>query len=313
MSSDTIDVIADWGPSAAADGAPVAPPEAPKAARPAAPAAGDEELVIRPRTGWIAIDWRELLRCRELLYFLVWRDVKVRYKQTALGVGWAVLQPLFTMAIFTVIFGRFAGMDVWSRGAPYPVFIFTGLIPWMFFSNGVSTAGVCLVQQQHLLTKIYFPRLYVPTAAVGPFLVDMVVSFGLYALIMLYYGVAPSWRVVFLPVLLAFTLMATLGLGYMLAAVTVLYKDFRFTIPFLVQVLMFVSPVIYPMGMLSRRFRWVLRLNPMCGVIESYRSCILGTPFDWPSIAVGAAVTVALFVFGLFFFRKMERFFADIA
>src|SRR3954454_12136809 len=278
--------------------------------------AGDEEpdypeVVIRPRTGWIAIDWAELLYFRELLFFLAWRDVKVRYKQTVLGVAWAVLQPLFTMLIFTVIFGRFAKVP--SEGLPYPVFVFAGLLPWMFFSTSIGFAGTSMIGQQHLLTKIYFPRLFVPTAVVCAYLVDLAIMLGLYALILAFYGIVPSWHVVFLPLLISLTLIWTLGLSYSLAALTVLYRDLRYLIPFGVQALMYLSPVIYPLNLLPERYRWILWFNPMCGIIEGFRWSILNTPLNPASLAVAAVLSLALFVFGLFFFRRTERHFADIA
>jgi len=277
-------------------------------------APGDEpdlpEVVIRPRSGWIAIDWKELIHFRELLYFLAWRDVKVRYKQTVLGVAWAVLQPLITMAIFTIIFGRFAGLP--SGDLPYPVFVFAGLIPWTFFSTSIGFAGTSLIGQQHLLTKIYFPRLFVPTAVVCAYLVDLAITLVLYACILAAHRIVPSWQVMFLPLLICLTLVLTLGLGYTLAALTVLYRDIRYLIPFGLQVLLYLSPVIYPVDMLPGRYRWILSLNPMCGIIEGYRWSILGTPFNPASMVLAVATSLGLFVFGLFFFRRIERRFADI-
>jgi lipopolysaccharide transport system permease protein len=269
------------------------------------------EIVIRPRQGWRAIDWKEMYHARELLYFLVWRDIKIRYKQTVLGVAWAVLQPLFTMLIFTVIFGKFAKIP--SENFPYALFVFAGLVPWTFFSNGVSTAGQSLVSQQHLLTKIYFPRLFVPTSCVGVFLVDMMISFGIYAVLLAFYRIAPSGNVVFVPILVVVTALATLGLGYILAALTVLYRDFRYVLPFLLQVMMYLSPVIYPSGIMPERYQMILALNPMCGLIEAYRSAILGSPWNLPTLAISTVTSLLLFVFGLFYFRKTERRFADIA
>ncbi len=269
------------------------------------------EILIQPRSGWIPINWRELSDFRELLFFLALRDVKIRYKQTVLGVAWAVLQPLLTMTIFSVIFGRFAGVP--SQGFPYPVFVFAGLIPWMFFANGVAAAAQSLVNQQQLLTKIYFPRLFVPTATVVAFLVDLLISLSLYALILAYYGITPGWQIVFLPLLIVATVTATLGLGYSLAALTVLYRDFRYTVPFMIQILLYLSPVIYPMELLSRRYQWILALNPMCGIIEGYRAVLLGAPWNPMIMLIGSAVNVGLLLFGLFFFRRTERQFADIA
>lgn len=280
-------------------------PEAPD------PDGGHDELVLRPRTGWTPVDWAELYQARELLFFLVWRDVKVRYKQTALGVVWAVLQPLMTLAIFTVIFGRFAGIK--SDGPPYPVFVFAGLLPWTFFSGGITQASQSLVSQQQMLTKVYFPRLLIPTASVGALLIDFAITFALYALLLAWYQTVPSWQIVFLPALVVLTVMATLGLGYILAGLTVFYRDFRFVVPFFVQVMMYLSPVIYPASIVPGKYRWVLALNPMAGLIGGYRSSILGSPWDFPGLAISTAVTGLLFAAGLSYFRTVERRFADLA
>lgn len=270
-----------------------------------------EELLIRPRKGWIGLDWPEMLRYRELLYFLVWRDYKVRYKQTVLGVAWAVLQPVFSMLVFTVIFGKLAKIS--SEGFPYAVFVYAGLLPWTFFAASVNISGLSLVNQQHLLTKIYFPRLFVPTAAVGAGLVDLAISFGVYAVVLTWYGILPSWQVVFLPFLVLLTVMATLSFGYLLSALTVSYRDFRYVIPFMLQAMMYLSPVVYPVSLVPERFHWLLALNPMTGIIDGYRSAILAKPWNLTTLAVSTAVTVALFIFSLFYFRKTERRFADIA
>ena len=269
------------------------------------------ETVIQPRRGWIAVNWKELYDFRELLYYLALRDVKVRYKQTVLGVAWAVIQPLFTMLIFTLIFGRFAKIP--SEGLPYSVYVFAGLIPWTLFSSGVTAAGQSLVMQQNMLTKIYFPRLFIPTATLGAFLVDAAVSFALYALVLAFHGVVPSWQIVYLPGFLALTVMASLGLGYTLAAMIVVYRDIRHIIPFLMQILMFASPVIYPARLVPTHYQWVLALNPLCGIIDGFRSSILGTPWNPVTLALSLTVTPVLFVFGLYYFRKTERLFADIA
>ena len=271
----------------------------------------DSELVIRPTKGWIAIDWAELARGRELLYFLAWRDIKIRYKQTVLGAAWAILQPLFTMMIFTVIFGNFAKIP--SDGVPYPLFVFAGLMPWTFFANGVNTAGMSLVTQQQLLTKIYFPRLFVPTSAVGGQLVDLGITLALFGVLLALFRFAPSWQVVFLPAILAMTVVATLGLGYFLAALTVQYRDFRFVIPFMIQTLMYVSAVFYSVNLLSPGYRLLLSLNPMCGLITACRSAVLGTPWDLPMLAISSVVALGMLALGLFYFRKTERRFADIA
>jgi lipopolysaccharide transport system permease protein len=268
-------------------------------------------LVIEPRQGWIPIDWQEIYQCRELLYFLVWRDVKVRYKQTVLGAAWAVLQPLLSMLIFTVIFGRFAGIP--SDGVPYAVFVYAGLLPWTFFSTSVTHGGQSLVNQQNLLTKVYLPRLFVPAASVGGALLDLAISFGVYALILACYRVAPSWGVVFLPVLVALTVLAALGLSFLLAALTVTYRDFRYVVPFLMQIMMYLSPVVYPVSIIPVRYHGLLALNPMAGIIDGYRWAILGRPFNAVTVGVSTVATILLFTAGLYYFRAVERRFADIA
>ena len=217
------------------------------------------------------------------------------------------------MVIFTFIFGRVRGVSSQTGGVPYPVFIFAGLVPWLFFFNGVTWAANSLITQQQILTKIYFPRLFVPTAGVGAFLVDMLMSLMLYGFILFAYGVVPSWHLVFLPFAIVAAITATLGPGYALAAMTVVYRDLRYAVTFLMQVLMYVSPVVYPMAILPARFHWVLALNPACAVIEAFRWCILGTPMDPLILTVGSLSNACLFLFGLFYFRKTERFFADIA
>jgi lipopolysaccharide transport system permease protein len=286
------------------------------AAVPGAEDPGAQEVVIRPRPGWIAVDWRELYRFRELMYFLVWRDIKVRYKQTVLGAAWAVLQPICYMIIFTVIFGGFLGVNErlpagWQD--KYPIFAYAGLLPWLFFANSVSLGGLALVNQQHLLTKIYLPRLFVPAASVGGALVDLCLSAGIFALLMIWYGAPLSSGLIFAPLLVLLTMLTALGVTFTLSALTVSYRDFRFIIPFLVQAWMFLSPVIYPVGIIPERYGWVLALNPMAGIIEAFRSAVLGFEWNLTNLAISSTVSVVLFVFGLFYFRKTERRFADIA
>jgi len=271
----------------------------------------DVETIIRRRDGWIPIDWNELWHFRELLYFLVWRDLKVRYKQTLLGVAWAVLQPVFNMVILTVIFGHLVKLD--SDGFPYAVFVYAGLLPWTFFSASVTLAGQSLVHQQNLMTKVYFPRLFVPTASVGASLVDLAISFVIYALILAGYRIVPGWQIIFLPALIFLTVLATLGISYILAAITVSYRDFRFLIPFMLQLMMYASPVIYSVHIFPQRYRWVLALNPMLGIIDGYRSAILGKPWNLTSLGISSAVATALFVYGIYYFRTTERGFADVA
>jgi len=269
------------------------------------------ELVIRPRSGWISIDWRELWEARELLYFLVLRDIKVRYKQTVLGVAWAVLQPGFTMIIFTIIFGRFAKIP--SDGLPYSVFVFAGLLPWTFFSNNVSQASMSLVNQQSLLTKIYLPRLYVPASAIGGGLVDLGVSFVVLVGLMFWYGVTPGWGLLAIPALILLSVATALGAGLSLAALTVTYRDFRYVIPFMVQAWMYLSPVIYPVDLIPPQWQLLLAVNPMVGVIDGFRSALFGLPWNFPALAVSVLAASISLVFGLFYFRKTERRFADVA
>lgn len=269
------------------------------------------ELVIEPPKGWIGLDWGELWRYRELLYFLVWRDFKVRYKQTVLGVAWAIVQPVFQMVIFTIIFGRLAGID--SEGFPYAVFSYAALLPWMFFSAGAATAGLSLISQQHLLTKVYFPRLYVPTSAIGTCFVDFCLSSLVFAGIMVWFKIVPSWQMVLVPLLLVVLSMATLGLGYLLAALTVTYRDLRFVVPFLMQALMYVSPVVWPAGLIPEGFQLWAAINPMFGIIDAFRAAVLGRELQWDLLGVSTASAAALLVIGVLAFRRTEQRFADIA
>jgi lipopolysaccharide transport system permease protein len=274
------------------------------------------ELVIQPSRGWIRINFRELWQHRELLYFLIWRDIKVRYKQTVLGMAWAILVPVLSMAIFTVIFGKFAGFEDLlpaSLAGAYPIFTFAGLLPWLFFSNAITQGGTSLVNQQHLLTKIYFPRLFVPTAAVCGVLMDTLISFVVFIGLALYYGVMPGPNLLLLPVVAVQTLMAALGIAYALSALTVSYRDFRFVVPFLVQIWQFLSPVVYPTAIVPEAYRPIFALNPLVGIIEGVRWCTLDVPISWTVIAVSWLSTITLFAFGAMYFRKTERRFADIA
>jgi lipopolysaccharide transport system permease protein len=247
---------------------------------------------------------------RDLLFHLVWRDVTVRYKQTVLGPAWAVLQPLILMLIFS-FFGRFGKID--SEGFPYPVFVFAGLIPWTLFSQGMPQSALSLVNQQHLLTKVYFPRLFVPIAAASVFLVDVVISLVMYAGLLLFYRVTPSWTIVFLPVLVLLTLIATLSIGIMISALTVFYRDFKHIVPFLLQIFMFVTPVIYSANVFSKRAQMVLSLNPMFGIMSAYRSAILGTPWNLASFGISTAIAIGLFICAVYYFRRTERHFVDFA
>jgi len=266
--------------------------------------------VIEPAKGWRALNFKELWAYRELFLVLVQRDIKVRYKQTVLGVVWAILQPVLTMLIFTVIFGNLAKIP--SDGYPYAIFVFAALLPWTFFANAVSTSSLSLVNAANMVSKVYFPRIIVPLSSIGAGLVDLLIStFVLFAL-MLWFGVGWSMNLLFIPLLLLSVIFTALGVGTLLSALTVAYRDFRFVVPFLVQVWMYATPVVYPASLVPERWQWVLYLNPMAGVIEAFRSAFLGRPFDLPAIGISLCVAVLFFVVGVAYFEKVERRFADI-
>lgn len=272
---------------------------------------GHEKVtVIGPPSGWRMLDLGELWAYRELLWVLATRDVMVRYKQTVLGAAWAVIRPLLTMAIFTVIFGRLAKMP--SAGMPYAVFVFAGLLPWMFFSGTVSGAGSSLVGSAHLVSKVYFPRLVIPISALGVPFVDLLVSTVVLFGLMAWYRVPLTWHLALVPLLLVAVAMAALGAGTLLSALTVAYRDFRHLEPFLLQVWMYLTPVIYPVSLFPPRWRWVLYLNPMAGLTEAFRSAFLGLPFDIPGLLVSLAAALLMCVAGVAYFERMERRFADV-
>ncbi|MEO6393797.1 MAG: ABC transporter permease [Pyrinomonadaceae bacterium] len=266
-------------------------------------------VVIEPGRAWLGLDLGELWSYRELLYFLTWRDIKVRYKQTVLGAAWAILQPLLTMLIFTVIFGRFAGIP--SDNIPYPIFCYAALLPWTFFSNAVTNSGNSLVGSSNLITKVYFPRMIIPGAAVLAGLVDFLIASVILAGLMVYYRVAPTWQIMLFPALIALTAVLALGIGMVMSALNVKYRDVRYALPFLVQIWMFATPILYPLS-LVKNWRWVLYLNPLTGVIEGFRSSLLGRPFNWTALGISLLLTAAALVFAAFFFRRMEKSFADI-
>lgn len=270
----------------------------------------DPLVVIEPNKAWSALDRRDLWAFRELLYFLTWRDVKVRYKQTELGIIWAIIQPLSTMLIFTLFFGRLAGVP--SDNVPYPIFAFAGLLAWTFFANAITNSGNSLVGSAHLITKVYFPRMIIPGAAVAAGLVDFAIAFVILALLMIYYGVAITLNILMLPVLLLLMTLLALGVGMWMSALNVKYRDVRFALPFMVQLWMYLSPVIYPASFLPEKLRWLLSLNPMTGIIEGFRSSLFGRPFNWIAIGVSAVITLILLIYSSYVFRRMEKSFADI-
>ena len=267
-------------------------------------------VVIQPSNRWSILSFKDIWAYRELLFFLTWRDVKVRYKQTALGAAWAILQPLFMMIIFTIFFGRLAGVA--SAGIPYPLFALAGLVPWTFFSNAITASGNSLVGSANLITKVYFPRLIVPAAAMLAGLVDFLLAFMLLVLLMFYYRVTLTAQILFLPVLVLLTALFSLGVGTWMSALNVKYRDVRFALPFLIQLWLFVSSVIVPSSSLPQKWRWLLMLNPMSGIIEGYRSALFGLPFDWPALGVASVLTIVTLVYAIFAFGRVERSFADI-
>lgn len=268
------------------------------------------ELVLRPHKGWQAIDVGEMWATRELFNFLVWRDVKVRYKQTLLGGLWAVLQPLLAMLIFTVFFNRLAGIG--TDGPPYPLFAYTGLVLWTFFSNSISMASNSLVGNQVLVSKVYFPRVFIPLASIGALLLDLLVSMLLLVVLMFWYHWRVTSALVWSPLYVIGTIMAASGLGLILSGLNVRFRDVKYAVPFLIQMGLFVSPVIYPLRYVPARFRWLMGLNPMAGMIDGFRASVIGGDMDWPLVGISFATCVVLFVGGLYLFRRMERRFADI-
>jgi lipopolysaccharide transport system permease protein len=274
-------------------------------------AAAATTITIRPASGWLALNLAELWEYRELLYFLIWRDLKVRYRQTAIGVAWVVLQPLVTTAIFAVIFGRLAGLP--SEGVPYPVFIFAALLPWQLFSGAISRAAVSLVSNANLVTKVYFPRLLVPLAAVLSGLVDLTVFLVILAGMMGWYRVTPSWAVLTLPLLVLVAVLAALAIGILLAALNVRYRDVQQAIPFLIQIWFLASPVAYSASLVpSGIWRVLYNLNPMTGVIQGFRWALFGKAAPDPLTWISVTAVVVLLVAALFYFRRLEDSFADV-
>ena len=266
---------------------------------------------IGPSRGWAHLRLRELWEYRELLFFLTWRDVKVRYTQAALGVAWAVIQPLVTMIIFSVIFGRLAKLP--SDGIPYPLFSYAALLPWQLFAGALTRSSTSLVGNAHLLTKVYFPRLIIPLSAVAAGLVDFAISFVVLLGLMLYYGITPTWAILWLPLFVLLSLLTALAVGLWLSALNVQYRDVQHMIPFLVTAWMYASPVAYSAGLIpSGLWRLVYGLNPLAGVIQGFRWALLGAQPPDALLAVSVFAVIVLLVTGLFYFRRMERTFADV-
>jgi lipopolysaccharide transport system permease protein len=267
-------------------------------------------LVIRPPRKWVPVDFKELWAYRELIAAFTMRDVKLRYKQTGLGIAWAVLQPLLTMVIFTIFFGGLAHIP--SDGVPYPLFVLAALLPWTLFSDGLTRSTTSMVMNSNIMTKVYFPRLIMPLASIISPLVDFAVSFIILLAMMVYYGVAPTLNVIFLPLFIFLALATSLGVGLWLSALNVKYRDFQYTVPFLIQIWMFMSPVVYSSSLVPASLRVWYGLNPMAGVIEGFRWALLGTGTPSAMILVSVGMVILLLVSGMFYFRRMEQYYADI-
>lgn len=267
-------------------------------------------VVLEPDNSWVAVDLRDLWSYRELFYFLIWRDLKVRYKQTVLGVIWVIIQPLLATLVFTVFLGVLARVP--SGGAPYVILVYTGLLPWTFFSTAISGSANSLVGNTHLITKVYFPRMIIPGAAIGARLVDFGIALFMLVPLMIYYRLTPTRNLLMLPVLIVLITMFSWGLGMWSSALNVKYRDVGVILPVITQLWMFVSPVAYPVSLVPTNWRWLYFLNPLAGIIEGFRSAILGAEFGWGPLAYSGVATLILFVYAAHVFRRMEKSFADI-
>ena len=267
-------------------------------------------FVIEARRGFASVDFRELWHYRDLLYFLTWREISIRYKQTLLGFAWAIIQPFTAMVVFTVFLGRLAKVP--SDGIPYPVFSYLGLLPWTYFANAVTRSGMSLVSNANLLSKVYFPRVLIPISGVLSAAVDFVIAFVVLIGLMLWYGITPALSTLWLLPLTLLTAIAATGVGMWLASLNVKYRDVQHAVPFLIQIWMYATPVVYPASLVPAKWRTVFALNPLTGIVEAYRASVLGRPIDWSTLGVSAAASLGLLVAGTIAFRRMERHFADI-
>lgn len=282
--------------------------ESPHRPRPSLP---EEPLVIIEQSKpWVAINLRDLWTYRELLYFLTWRDLKVRYKQTLLGVMWVVMQPVLTTLIFTVFLGMLARVP--SNGLPYPLFTYAGILPWVFFANAVGNSGNSLVGNAHLITKVYFPRLIIPFAAVAARLLDLAIALIILAGLMAYYRVELTRSIILLPLMIILLTLFSLGFGMLVSALNVKYRDVGVALPVLIQLWMFSSPVVYPASLIPEQWRWAYELNPLVGIIEGFRAALFGQGFNWPALTISVVITLALFIYSAYAFKRMEKDFADL-
>ncbi|MCL6087393.1 MAG: ABC transporter permease [Actinobacteria bacterium] len=255
--------------------------------------------------------WADLWRYRELFYFLSWRDILVRYKQTVIGIVWSVIRPLLTMLVFTIVFGKLAKLP--SGGAPYPILVFSAILPWQYFANALSEASNSLISNQNMISKIYFPRIIMPTSTIIVSLTDFIISFVLLGITMAIYRFVPSWKIVFMPLFLLLATILSLGMGYLFSALNVKYRDFRYVIPFIVQFGMYISPVGFSSNIVPERYRFWYSLNPMVGVIDGFRWSIIGkgVSFYWPGFILSIVITILIIIWGFWYFRKTEKTFAD--
>jgi ABC-type polysaccharide/polyol phosphate export systems, permease component len=272
-----------------------------------------EIIIIEPKKGWQPLDWKEAWRYKDLFYFLVWRDVKIVYKQTILGFGWAILRPLLGMVIFSVVFGRLAKLP--SDGVPYPVFSYTALVPWTYFSAALSGSTQSLITQASVFTKVYFPRLFIPLTAVFSKLLDFLIAFAVLGFLFVYFKIVPPWKLmVYLPFLILLMTVTACGMGLWLSAVAVQYRDVKHAVEFASQFLMYAAPVVWPASLIPAKYRLIYGLYPMAGVIEGFRSCLIGAkPMPWDLIAMGTLSAIVMTVSGAYYFKRMERIFADVA
>lgn len=272
---------------------------------------GCQESVIAPTRGWRHVNLAEIWQYRELMYFFTWRDIKVRYKQTLIGILWAIIQPFLTMVVFSIFFGKLAKVP--SDGIPYPIFVYTGLLPWTYFSQSLSRSSESVVENANLIRKVYFPRLITPISASLSALIDFFISFSILLFLMVYYNFLPTKGIVLLPFLVLLTFLCSTGIGFWLSSLNVMYRDIRYAIPFFIGLGMFITPVIYPVSIVPKNLSWFLYLNPMTGLIESYRACVLGyESLPLFGLSISILVTLFFFISGVYFFRRMERKFADV-
>lgn len=270
------------------------------------------QIVIKPKRGLANLDFKELWSYRELFYFFAWRDIKLRYRQTFFGVAWAVIQPVITMVVFSIVFGKLVNMP--SDNIPYPIFVYAGLLLWNIFSNSLNNASQSLIGGVNIIQKIYLPKIIIPAASIIVTLVDFFFAALIFGGIILYYGFMPHFQgLLLLPLLLLITIFASLGLGWFLAAVNVKYRDVRYALPFFIQLLIFLTPVIYPVSIIPKAYQWLLALNPMTGVIETFKAAFLGTiSINWLTLGISSAASIVFLIFGLWYFLKTEKTFADI-